>query len=41
MYLTFSISAPDAIRVPVKGRDATVPVGTDCSGGLGECPSID
>lgn len=41
MYLTFFISIPDAVRVPLKGRDAAVPVGTDCSGGLGEGPRID
>jgi hypothetical protein len=34
------ISIPDAIRVPDQGRGGTVPVETDCSGGLGEGPSI-
>jgi hypothetical protein len=41
MYLSLFLSIPDAVRVPLKGRDAAVPVGTDYSGGLGEGPSID
>jgi hypothetical protein len=41
MYLTLFLSIPDAVRVPVKGRDAIVPAGIDCSGGLGKGPSID
>ena len=41
MSLTLFLSIPDAVRLPVKGRDATVPDGIGRSGGLGKGPSID
>lgn len=40
MRSTPFILTPDAVRVPAKGRDASVPVGIISGGGLGKGPSI-